>query len=481
MDWPHARERFAFLAEALAGSGGFSPRVSWSADTLTDANGNTSLKWTPQLGGKTHLVRYQRETEARFAARNAVAVYENHLASAVSRFCGFLGRRSPAREGVDAPLVGLMLEDADLRGTSLDTFWSGFAVQAKARGSMLLVIDMPAGDPPQTLAEQQRRRAVPYLRWAAPEALVDFRLDPDSGQFVRCTLASMEWIGDELVAVERDYDAQGWVLRREKRVIAQGAHSFGACPVLAFTEDGSAFPKIGEYAQVADLSRCIFNARSEQDEILRGQTFSLLTLQVPEDHQQQFDASKVAATVGVHSMLIHTGDTPAYIAPDSGPAATFAAKLEELQQAIRRVTMESSTESSSQAESGVARRMRFEALNASVATFARQLQAIERRMWSLWHRAMNTTNRVQVTWPTDYNLADVLAELDILTLMQATGMPPRVLNEKRKAIVDVEFDGADQATKAELHAAIDEIEQSAQEPGARDPTDNPEDTDDDGA
>lgn len=464
MDWTHARERFAFLAEALDGSGGFCPRVSWFTESLVDSNGNTTTKQTPRLHGPTHLVRYQRETETRFAARNAIAVYENHLASAVSRFCGFLGRRSPARNGVDAPLVRLMIEDADLRGTSLDTFWSGFAAEAKARGSMLLVIDMPAGDPPTTLAEQQRRRAVPYLRWAAPEAVVDYRLDPDTGAFVRVTLRSTEWVGDKLEQVERDYDATTWTLRKDKTILAHGEHKFGACPVLAFTENGQEFPRVGEYAQVADLSKRIFNARSEQDEILRGQTFSLLTLQVPPDHAANFNGNTVAATVGVHSMLIHTGDQPAYIAPDSGPAATFAAKLEELQQAIRRVTMESSTESSSQTESGVARRMRFEALNASVATFARQLQAIERRMWAMWHRAMGTTNAVEVSWPTDYNLADVLAELDVLTMMQATGMPVAVLNEKRKAIVDIEFDAADAATKAELHAAIDEIEQSEQMP-----------------
>ena len=471
MDWTHARERFAFLAEALDGGGGFAPRVSWYAEALTDSAGAVTTKQTPRLNGPTHLVRYQRETEQRFAARNAIAVYENHLSSAVARFCGFLGRRSPARDGVDAPLVRLMIEDADLRGTSLDTFWSGFAAQAKARGSMLLVIDMPDGPAPSNLAEQQRRRAVPYLRWASPESVVDFRIDADSGEFLRVTLASKEWVDDELTDVERDYDATTWRLRKDKTVLKEGVHGFGACPVMAFTENGTEFPRVGEYAQVADISRRIFNTRSEQDEILRGQTFSLLTLQVPPEHAANFDGNTVAATVGVHSMLIHTGDTPAYIAPDSGPAATFAAKLEELQQAIRRVTMESSTESSSQAESGVARRMRFEALNASVATFAKQLQAIERRMWAMWHRAMGTTNGVQVSWPTDYNLADVLAELDILTLMQATGMPTAVLNEKRKAIVDIEFDAAGEATKAALHAAIDEIEQEQVGPAPIDPED----------
>ena len=258
-------------------------------------------------------------------------------------------------------------------------------------------------------------------------------------------------------------------IRIGDRVIREGEHAFGACPVLAFTESGREFPVIGEYEQIARLSRAVFNKRSERDDLMRSQGFSLLTLQVPPD--SNFDPSTVSATIGTHSMLVHAGDTPAFISPDSGPAERYSADIDELQQAIRRISHEESTEVGTQAESGVARRLRFEALNASIATFAQNLQQLELRMWALFHRAIGTTSRVTVAWPTDYNLSDVAAELDILTMMQAAGFPPRVLTEKRQAIASAEFDSADDDTKAELAAAIDEAEQAA----ARDATD-PNDT-----
>lgn len=461
MDWKKAKRRFAFLADAYHATGGFAPEVMWSQTPVTDESGAvTGYITNASLSGPTELVRYPRESDNKFAARNAVAVYENHLESAVARFVGFLGRRLPTREGADSPLVNLMVENADLKGTSLDNFLLHFAAEAKARGSMLLVIDMPTGKPATTLADQIERRRVPYVRSAAPETVVDYRIDDESGLFLSITLSAEEWWEDKLIEVERDYTPTTWKVRKgsSQTVLAEGEHGFGACPVLAFTEDGSDFPRIGRFAQIADLSRRIFNARSERDEILRSQTFSLLTLQVPPEQAGTFNAATVGATIGTHSMLVHSGDTPSFIAPDSGPAATYAANIEELQESVRRISMEATVDNSAQAESGEARRLRFEALNSELATFAKKLQGFEMRMWALF-RASASVACDSVTWPDDFNLADVIAELDVLMSMQATGFPDRVLNEKRQAIAAVEFDGASEDIRAAIKSAINESEQ----------------------
>ncbi len=466
MDWSTARTRLRFLAEALNADGGFAPKVVWTRST----GGVT----TAQLSGPSYLVRYPRESDEKFGARNALAKYENHLASACGRFAGFLSRRRPVRDGIEKPLVKLMVENADLRGQSLDAFFSAFAMEAKARGSMLLVIDKPEGEPATSLADQIERRRVPYIRMAMPEAVTKYRTDPDSGLFLSITLACREWWNDEEIDVERDYTTTKWKVRKAGTddVLAQGVHAFGACPVLAFTEDGSQFPKVGKFAQVADLSMAIFNKRSEKDELLRSQTFSLLTLQVPPEMSDAFEQvkDKVTATIGTNSMLMYPGEQPAFIAPDAGPAETYAKDIEALEAAIRRISMEESTENSAQAESGVARRLRFEALNSDLAGFAQQLQQLEQRMWSLFDRALSASHGVTTAWPTDFNLADVQGEIDILLGMQTTGFPPAVLNAKRKAIVATEFDSSSDEEKAAMNAAIDEMEQQAQEP-QNDPND----------
>ena len=455
--------RFKFLSEAFEGTGGFAPRVIYGLD------GSNAGKRVPTLTGATELVPYQRESVAKFAGRNAIAVYENHLRQACERFVSFLGRRNPQRAGTESPLVELLTDDADLRGSNLDSFWNHFALQAKARGSMLLLIDMPDAkeeDPGvQSLAEQIARRAVPVLRAVFPENVKAFELDDDTGLLISIAINTTERVtgADGATSCKpcvRRWDASGWQLLSDDRIIKEGAHPFRQCPVLAFTENGGLYPQVGKYAQIADISRAIFNRKSERDEILRGQTFCLLTLQVTPEQGNTFKPDETAATIGTHSMLVHQGIAPSFIAPDSGPADTYQAVIEQLENSIRRIAMDDSTTPSAQAESGLARRMRFEALNADIATFAVQMQNLERRMWGLFHRALGTTNRIEVTWPSDYNLIDTLTEIDILSAMQLAAFPAAVLAEKQRAIVAAEFDGAEEPVKAALLASIDETLQA---------------------
>lgn len=457
MDWSAYRHLFDFAGQALDGLGGFRAQLS---------------------GGATHLVRHLAEGDAKFDRRLKLAVYENHMRSACDRFTGFLGRRKPRRDGTDAPLVQLMLGDADLCGNDLDTFWRAFAQQAAARGSMLLVIDRKPADATATLADQMRLRALPYVRMAYPEALESYRLDDTGSAFERVTLAGWEWIDDELQETRRDYDTAGWRLRVRSRsvahsaqadqwdTLAEGAHGFGACPVLSFTEDGSPFPCLGRFLQIADMSRDLFNLRSELREILRAQTFSVLAIQVQDPFT--FDAAGTAAAIGTHSALSYTGERPAYISPDNGPVQAYLDNIASVRQEIARVAMDDTVRSGDQAESGMARRIRFEAMNAALNRFSLNLQALEMRMWTLFHRALGTDNRVTVEWPTDYTLADVAAELDILALMQATGFPDAAQRAKRAAVAAVEWDNSPDVLSDVLRA----IDEQAQEAPSGAPSDN---------
>lgn len=462
MDKSDARERFALLAEAFDGAGGFAPRVTWADESVStkDQFGHETYatRRVPKLASPCYIVPHPRESPEKFAARAAVAVYENHLREACERFVGYLGRRRPLRNGTDAPLVQLLLNDADMRGTPLDAYWNLLALQAKARGSMLLMIDMPGlpdEDGPVSLRDQIQRRAVPFLRSVRPEDLADYDVDAETGLFERVSLRTTEKVGGEDRDCTRTWDAEGWYLHCGEDLIASGPHPFGQCPFIAFTESGDGFPHIGKYAQIADMSRGIFNHRSRLDEILGSQTFSILTLQIPPE-SAPYNVMDAVATIGTSSMLTHQGITPSFVSPDQGNAETYLKVIEQLQQAIKRISADDATTGDAGgAESGIARRLRFERLNSDLANFAFKMQALETRMWALFHRALGTTNRVTVEWPTDFNLVDTAAELDILAAMQAVGMPEEALSLKRKAVVAAEFDAAAAADRDAVLAAID--------------------------
>lgn len=440
------RTRFQFIAEALYGVGGFRPLVQ------IDSYGK------PSYVGVSHLIPYPRESDERFARRNQVAWYIRHLASACGRFAGYLAKRPPLRDIGTNPLLKVVMDDCNWRGDDLDVFWHAFAIEAKARGSMLLLVDMP----PTLPADQQtqvEQRAVPYLVPIYPEQVTEYLLDVQ-GRFDRVKISDVMVIDGEQAFIEREWTKTGWTIYREGKIFQGGEHFLGVCPVLIFTEAGD-YPCFGDYSQIADISKRIFNAWSELDELLRGQTFSILLYKVPQD-RFGLDLTNVTATLGVSNMLQTFEQGAEFIGPDAANAATYMQVIALMEQKINDVAL--IVEATNQAESGIALTLRFQALNSSLVGFARRMEDLERRMWELVGRWLGIENRVQVSWSKDYAISDVGKEVDILSAMQAAAMPDAVLREQQKAVVSAQFGAAENAVIDQLIAAIDEPKQEPKPP-----------------
>lgn len=439
--------RFRFIAEALDASGGFRPQINYEQDS-------TGL-WKPTtVSAGSYLTPYPRESAKKFAARAAVAVYQNHLRESTERFVGYMAKKPPARDKTNGDLVQQFITDCDWNGNSLDIFWQSFALQAKARGTMLLVMDMPAAVP-ENLAEQLAKRAIPYLVAVKPERVLEFELN-EFGRFESIKIVATQNINGKLETVHRFWDAKKWSVYRSQgsQAIQEGEHGFGRCPVEIFTEAGQ-FPYYGSFEQIAQLSCRLYNARSELDEILRSQTFSLLTYEVSPENMSVFDGAKVAAEIGTSNMLIHQGAQPGFIAPADGPAATYLAYIDSLEASIKRMSM-TIEDTASAVQSGIALTIRFQTLNSVLGSFARRMEDLERRTWDLFSKVVGQSSKPTVSWHTDYSFADVVYELDVLTGMQATGFPDAVLREKRKQILAADMPSTDEKKKAELNEAIDQ-------------------------
>lgn len=405
-------QRYEFLGHALHGSGGFSD------------------------GG--YLIKYPREGDEKLARRKEVAWYPNPMRRACERFVGYLSRRPPVRD-VHHPLIAEFAEDCNWRGDALDVFWQSFMLEAKARGTMLLLVDMPAALPPDQ-ASQVAQRAFPYLVPIAPERVQEYRTN------ARGLLEFVSWnstieVDGKQVAVLQEWDATEWRISLSGEVIDSKEHGLGQCPVLIFSESG-AFPAEGALSAIADMGLRLYNLLSELDELLRSQTFSILAYQVPPESAHQFDAKKVAETIGTHNMLVHSGQIPAFISPTSLPTEAYYKAIALIEQAIDEVGL--NVEPPGQAESGLAMTLRFQALNSSLSSFARRMEDFERRLIDivcLWLRVPNRTN---VSWAKDYGLADLAMEIEIYQQMQAMGAPDSYLVEKMRQIVSLDLSSSEQ-------------------------------------
>lgn len=440
------QERFTFLSEALSGGGGFAPAVLYTVDA-------SGLSKPYAVTSRCHLVPYPRESGLKFAARAAVAVYENHLRAACDRFVGYIAKRPPVRDGLANPLIEAVVQDADWANNHLDVFWSSFMVEAKARGSMLLLIELPS-EQGETMRDVIDRRLVPYLTAIEPERVTSYALD-ERKRFDWVKISANMMINGAEVDVERYWDRNAWKVLRGDVVIEEGAHPFGECPVLAFTESG-AYPHVGGFAQIADLSRRIYNATSERDEILRSQTFSVLAYQIPESRAAQFSPEQVSATIGTNNMLIYEGSTPSFIAPSDGPAATYDQAIERMQESIRRVGYAVDEPKSADGASGIALTIRFQALNGVLSSFSKRMQDLEARVWQIVARYMGLREAPIAQWSHDYALSDAARELEILAAMQTTGFPELALSHQRKLIAGQLFDSLDDGAMQDVMASIDE-------------------------
>jgi len=366
-----AAPRFTFIANALNGDGPFRPTVTY------DSTG-AALSI-----GSTYLVRYPRESDDKFARRNELAVYASPLAQHAARFCGYLAERTPVRD-LPHQLYKAIEADADGRGNSLDVFLQDFMIQAKARGSMFLLVDMPKRLP-STLAAQIATRSAPFLTSIFPEIVTDYEI----GQDGRLTEVSFTGTFTDDDGKNKDcewtFTTSKWEAKdKEGILLGSGDISIGRCPVLLFVETGD-YPCFGSFSPIADLSRDLFNLNSELREILRAQTFSLLTMQVAEGstNEQKLESAKVIGqTIGTSNLMVHSGQTPAFIAPPSGPADTYITVIDKLRQLIDDIGL--AVASPNQQESGISMQMRFHSINAALARFAERME--DGRATSTWQR-----------------------------------------------------------------------------------------------
>lgn len=449
--------RFSFVADALNGSGLFRPSVTYS---MNDAG-----ELRPSTAGRSVLVPHPRERDIKFAYRSDLAWYENHLRAACQRFAGYLVKAPPMREIANQQLQAFA-NDCNWRGDHLDVFWQSFMINAKARGSMLLLVEGQhiAAD---SVADQLDSRAFPYLIPLLPEDVIKFKTD------WRGRMALVEYgTTREGNPAVKGWDATRWWIRIGEKIVEEGQHGLGVCPVLAFTESGD-YPHIGDFAQIADLSRRLVNAWSELTELQRQQGFAVLHYQVPLE-QHDFNSKQVAEEIGTNNMLIHRGEAPGYIAPPEGPTKAYFEEIANLEKAIERIALTVDVPNERSQQSGIALTLRFQSLNAALVGFARRMEDLERRTWEMVCRWLGLpVERVTVEWAKDYSISDIKIEMETLGAMQMSGMPQEVISRQQKRIVALQFSTA---TDEDLNALMDAIDEPEAEINGRTGQSSEEDT-----
>ncbi|MBD3768098.1 MAG: hypothetical protein IE928_09160 [Gammaproteobacteria bacterium] len=397
------------------------------------------------------LIRYPRETDDKYAKRKEVAYYVNHMHSACQRFIAHLSKQPPSR-ATKNKLMEAVIDNCDQRGNHINQFLQDFGVQAKARGCGLILVDMPrfTGD---STADQIAQRNTPYFVSIEPERVTDYAKDK-FGAFEYVEFSDVLDINGKQKQVTRRYDRDGWRVFDGSDTYDKGEYTIGACPIVDFGEN-SGFPSLGSYYQIAGISKRIYNAQSELDEVLRGQTFSILTYQVPENMAAGFDAAAIGSTIGTQNMLVHHGIKPEFTAPDSAPAQTYKEYISSLEERINVIS--NNVDLGAQQQSGLALSLRFQNMNAELLNFARRLEDFERRLFDMVALWLDVTNDVAIRYPADFNLIDKALEIEVLQNMVSLNAPKSYIVEKMRQIISADLIGMDVGTESAIMSELEDV------------------------
>jgi hypothetical protein len=401
----------------------------------------------------SYLAQYPREDVDKYDERKNIAFYDGIFAQKISRYIGYLFKQKPLRSIIKNKEIGeLLLNDIDNKGNSVDVFMQDFAAEAKVRGTMLLLVSMPT-DVPADLKSQLDNRKIPYFSKIEPEKVVKYKLD-EYGNF--------EWVvfkekveiadGDDIREVEatKYYSKTLCKWTYGDKVIKNEPHSLGACPIVAFTEKGD-FPTVGEFTQVGTLAKRLYNLNSEMDEILRSQTFSILTINAttPKDVELKLSTDN-AISYGENL------NKPEFIAPPSAPADTYEKRINTIEKKINDITYDIDTHKGQ--ESGISLEIKFQGLNSSLSKFATSMQNLENKAFLIVAKYLGLDNIIEVTYPKDFNIIDIEREIGTLESIKDLGYSiPTYEKEKLLQIITSDISTTNEETKNMIKSNIEDL------------------------
>lgn len=379
-----------------------------------------------------HLVRYQLESEAEYAARLRTTPLQNHCQSVISVYTSFLFRQEPEREFGSltiAPELEDFLSDADFEGRSFNSFMKEASAWSSVFGHVWVVM-AKANIGAQTRAEELAQEVRPYVALLTPMVVLDWRYGRRAnGSYELVYFKYIEDVnGDVTVIKEWDKTNIRTVTINTKDAmivedIVEG-NGLGQVPAVCVYTKRGVMRGIGvsDISDIADAQRFIYNATSEIDQSIRL-----------DSHPSLVKTPDTQAGVGAGAIIhmpenLDPGLKP-YVLDFSG--ANVQSILQVINSTIESIDKMANTgavrATESRVMSGVAMQTEFQLLNARISEKAAAMELAEEQLWELFCAYQGYTWDGEIKYERDYNLKDEHAEIQKLKLAKESATNPRVL------------------------------------------------------
>lgn len=381
----------------------------------------------------TYLWKYAREEQTDYENRQKQARYHNYAKSLVNLYVRHVMHRGVDRKSEDARLTEWW-DDVDGAGTKMSDLMKRAAKLALAMGHDGILVDKTPEAPTGPSRADERARVVASLYM--PTAIADWRVVRD--ELVSAKLKEPVASDDLLVEDEdkKETDAcqyliwsktDGWLRVNEKGELVGELPANPRLDLVPLAivrpEPSAAHPFLGQsLLGNPNVFRALFNRCSEEDNVLRDSSWSMLTVSVDKEGDVAEVKKEIGTEVGTTRALIAKG-TIDWKGPDQAVPEAIRKAIEYLVQEIYRMAHVTFHRDSRDAESAEALRMKHSELNEMLNGLAQALQKAEleiARYFFAWSEATSLAAqaafdkaKVSITYPREFFVQDLLEELEV--------------------------------------------------------------------
>lgn len=395
-----------------------------------------------------YLSKHKRESEEDYTFRRNNAYYLNYFAPIVNALVDPIFKKNPLRDyhGSAERIIKSFSLDADAAGTNIQIFIKRAAVMAKVYGISFIIVDNARNVDSRSQQEMLQRRQFPYAYVLEPDNLEEYGIDK-TGDLEYIKFKEIAHIESGTIQYRYVYfDRTAWKIWGDGIALQQGTHNLGRVPVVPLFSrmlEQKTMRPTPELLPIARTAKALYNHCSWLGEILRNQTFPLLTI-------PSLDAKDLV--IGTNNALGYNPDyshEPNFIAPPSDPATILQNQIASLVQEMYRMANLSFIISTTQNNnSGIARQWEFERTNQQLANFAAQCAHAEIAVMNLVAQWVNEDITYTVAYPDNFGIVDVTEELTqaqaVLDMGLGDGLREEVLKKVMAAycpdIPDERFD-----------------------------------------
>lgn len=352
-------------------------------------------------------------------------------------------------------------ENADGMGTSWAELLSQYWTAAAVFGHVVICFE---------LGDDERR--IPVARAYTPLDVPDWLMD-DDGKLTSVKLleATPRTAYDQKIATTaaqtrvRVVTEDRWEVQEVNgNVLDADLHGFEQLPVIVlYAKRRSLTPFVGK-SLLGDPMKFIdlYNLVSEERELLRKQTFSILNVPVGENGTIDREQGLIGRQSGTGNILFTTGDAK-YISADGENVTVYHASMDRLIRSIFRAALLPWDSDSKDAEAEGSRRIKREDLNQQLSKFANELQRVDLFATDLVYQAVygpawrkwRERDGLAIAWPDQFEVTPLEELTKQFTDAIAADLGETATKELKKRLSRAALPNLSKSKQAEIDGDID--------------------------